>query len=145
MTAFVVHFDHMDAILTHAIDNASQARLQTGEVVTITRDNASEIGRLLFLNNVLSCMNEHPGEDFRINMRSCEGYKFVPLKWKVTKVQAAKLIDCLEHQCSSCSHWFGSSAQIVLASMRPADIDCEADAYERAAWEYVRPRDRTVA
>lgn len=125
MSAFVVTKFHIDAIMTAALNY---------ETPGIDRHTATDVGRVLWIENVRSVASRYPGgiEATEIGTRRAEVYvhKAVAVPGIV---ETAKLIDSLEYQSSEHDGWARSEALAWLGVIRAALLR-SLPGYEGAAW-----------
>jgi hypothetical protein len=138
MSAFIVGHDHINALLTWAVDN--QVTYDPGfcNRLAIDRRNAEEIGRILLHENEVSVQYRYPQdapEDLpgTIGERA-ETYVFRACGARLSPVAVIKAVHCLEYQ--SCEHdgWRASVAFSICQDIKEA-ATYTLPGYDAADWE----------
>ncbi len=150
MSAFIVSHDHIDALLTYAIQNQiSFWNPEEKTRTTIMRDNAEEIGRILLQENETSVRyryNDFDTDDLPGTVgETAATYAYRPFfsfPRALTAVGVLKAVQCLEYQ--SCEHpeWEASLAWRICQDLKSSAIH-DLPNYDRAEWEINRPQEKT--
>lgn len=120
MSCFVVPDFHIDALVSWAVANHAGAFIDGLD----PRGLAAE----LYLANCTAYRErygEDPSENYMFTMR--------PEVHAMPAVQVLKACACLDYQCSSWSHYWGSTAQRAIDRIRERAIAC-VPGYRAAAW-----------
>lgn len=131
MSAFIVSKEHIDAIITYAIDNkisvysiSKKTRLYLTQI-----ENANFVGQTLYTENFRS-VNHRYRENEQV-----ETYLFTRYKGTLTLTFPifVKLLHCLEYQ--SCEHeeWETSEAKHFISEFISSGCR-ELPGYEEAPW-----------
>ena len=135
MSAFVVDQEHIDELVSAAIDLEIRARLATDRGYRqVNHENASDFGRMLWAENVRSVIHRYrlsgSGEALEYEA-AVEAYRFT---WRlVSPGRAAKRLACLEYQACECDDWKESSAYDFGSQMARALI-AKLPGYAEAPW-----------
>jgi hypothetical protein len=156
MSAFIVSHDHIDAIVTYAVQNRmSFWNPEAKKRIDITRANAEEIGRMLLHENERSVRYRYsetePDELPGTIGENAASYSYRPffetaltpggqrraILGGLTAVQVIKAISCLNYQ--SCEHpgWEASLAWRICDAIKSAAIN-RLPGYDDAGWEINR-------
>lgn len=160
MSAFVVGFDHIDALVT-AAESVDTRRHDSGmswyhederhELGYMDTTTATEVGRMLIAENVASVCHRYedcePGGDMlpgSVGETDPEFYTFTSvnsyeLPPETMAVTVLSLIICYEYQ--SCEHpgWKTSEAKTFCEALRGKMIR-NLPGYDDAPWEFSRKR-----
>jgi hypothetical protein len=149
MSAFIVSHDHIDAVVTYAVQTRiSFWNPEANKRIEITRTTAEEIGRILLHENETSVRyryNEtNPGELPGTIGENAETYAYRPFfraGGSLTVIQAIKAVGCLEYQ--SCEHheWEDSLAWRICDAIKSAAIH-RLPGYDNAGWHINREEAR---
>jgi hypothetical protein len=150
MSAFIVSHDHIDALITFAIDQRVSYwcdPLQTR--IVITDENATETGKILLAENQKSVGYRYKETD-PANMPGCVGecsdnYCFRRWPSQLTAVAVLKGCNCLDYQ--SCEHieWEHSRAHAILGNIEHTAIRCVPGYEDAPGWEFRRPSNKPPA
>jgi len=127
MSAFLVPADHIDALLTFAIDKrVSYFVAETSARVTITTANAEEIGRILFEENERSVGHRY-GEDDPDEMpgskgENCATYRFRYFAEPVAPVVILKGCACYDYQACETDGYRTSLAHTIIRAVEAKAI-----------------------
>jgi hypothetical protein len=153
MSAFIVGHDHIDALLSFAMQRDTYGSVRyyikdTHTSVEITKQNATEIGRILLTENERSIYHRYPdvkpgkdenkpgtwGED-------AETYKFKP--WPLTSplsaVSILKACDCFDYQACETDDYEQSLAHTIINAIRKRAIHRVPGYDDAQGWEFRRP------
>jgi len=135
ISAFVVDQEHIDELVSAAIDLEIRARPATDRgYQQVTRENAGAFGRMLWAENVRSVVHRYRlsgTEEAAEYEAAVEAYRFT---WRpVSPGRAAKRLACFEYQACECEDWedslaydFGCQMARVLITKLPG--------YAEAPW-----------
>lgn len=135
MSAFVVDQDHIDELVSAAIDLEIRAHLATDRGYRqVNHEDANDLGRMLWAENVRSVIYRYrlSGTAEAAEYQSAvEAYRFI---WRpVPPGRAAKRLACFEYQACECDDWeeslaydFGSQIARALIAKLPG--------YAEAPW-----------
>ncbi|WP_225767746.1 hypothetical protein [Inquilinus sp. Marseille-Q2685] len=135
MSAFVVDQEHIDELVSAAIDLEIRARLATDRSYRqVSHENATDFGRMLWAENVRSVIHRYRlsgTEEAAEYKAAIEAYRFT---WRaVPPGRAAKRFACFEYQACECDDWkeslaydFGSQIARALITKLPG--------YAEAPW-----------
>lgn len=155
MSAFIVSHDHIDAILTYAIQRRmSYWNPELHTRPTIDRASATEIGRILLEECERSVSYRYPGDSpdqlpGKIGERAASYayrayFHMAPTPGgqlracgSLNAVQCIKAVNCLEYQ--SCEHpgWEASLAHRICQDIKAAAVH-DLPGYDAAEWEINR-------
>lgn len=150
MSAFIVSHDHIDALLTfasqkHQFGAVSYYVKETGACVTITEENATEIGRILLTENERSVRHRYPsdkaGELPGTIGEDAAGYTFKawPINSPLTAVSILKGCSCFDYQACEHDGYEDSLAFEIVNTIRKRAIS-RLPGYDNApGWEFDRP------
>ena len=152
MSAFIVSHDHIDALLSFASKRDSYGSVsyyvkKTGAHVSITEQNATEIGRILLTENERSIYARYPdckpGDDKKPGTigEDAAGYNFKrwPLSSPLLSVSILKACSCFDYQACETDDYDDSLAATVIDAIRNRAIS-RLPGYEDApGWEFHRP------
>lgn len=144
MSAFVVGYDHIDGLLTWAIDQ-KVSYYWNNQRTEITRENASKIGRILLKENERSVGHRYPDcKDDPTEMPGTCGqeaadYIYRRFEAPLTAVSIIKACDCLDYQ--SCEHdeWEQSEAWRIMYTIHKFAGRRTAGYDNAPGWELRRP------
>ena len=150
MSAFVVSHDHIDGLVTFAIDKRVSYWVEAqGTRVNITIENAEEIGRLLLEENQRSVGYRY-GEDDPDEMPGTVGendatYRFQHFREPLSAVTILKACSCFAYQ--SCEHpdWEKSLAHSIIEAIRHRAISALPGYDSAPGWEITRQARRVRA
>lgn len=148
MSAFVVDREHIDALLERAMAPSGYGgdrfhwydRDAESWHELISYENAGEVGRMLWAENVKSVQyryDDEPVSDLPgpagLSDEEVDGYSYTTPARRLTIVQALKAISCYEYQ--SCEHpgWETSSAYGFCDALRHKLIG-QLPGYDDAPW-----------
>lgn len=114
----VIGHDHIDAMLTYAIDAGLEYELASGIPVPFLPGNATMLGRIVLLANA-----EALRPACRLVALTAEtiahAYSYRPLREPISAPQAAKLADTVDRCCSGDGRWDNTLAQRITWGARP--------------------------
>jgi hypothetical protein len=140
MSAFILDKDHIDYLVTAAIDLGRGGLYWKGRMVTT--DYANDFGAMLIAENINSIRYRYPDWD-DLPDPSAYAYErfFIPgysYKESVEHIaQVLKAISCYEYQTCEHPEWPESEAKRVCDRLRSAYI-YRLPGYEEAEWEVTR-------
>lgn len=144
MSAFIVGHDHIDALMTYAVEKRISYWNPAAKTrITITAENAEEVGRILLHENEVSVRYRYsdcgPDDLPGTIGENAETYKFrrapmLPMR----AVAVIKAVNCLEYQ--SCEHpgWESSLAWRICQDIKSQSVH-DLPGYDEAAWEITLP------
>jgi hypothetical protein len=141
MSAFIVGHDHIDALLTYAVDRRTS--YWTGKArIDITRATAEEIGRILLMENELSVRHRYPDDapgDLPGTIgENAETYKFRPFMARLTPVVILKACNCFDYQACEHDGYRASMAWKIVDAIRHQAIN-DLPGYDGAdGWDITR-------
>jgi hypothetical protein len=150
MSAFVVSHDHIDAMLTWAVDNKfSYWNNQTQGWATVRRDNATDVGQMLLRENVRSVLHRYPdckegGEMPGTIGETPENYRFrvfepfVHMPRGKMCLWVFKATQCFDYQACETDDYEGSQAARFMNELRSSVI-MKMPGYNDAPWGIDRP------
>ncbi len=135
MSAFVVDQEHIDELVSAAIDLEIRTRLATDRTCQqVNHENANDFGRMLWAENVRSVVHRYrlSGTAEAAEYESAvEAYCFT---WRpVSPGRAAKRLTCFEYQACECEDWEESLAYDFGSRMARALIT-KLPGYAQAPW-----------
>lgn len=122
MSAYIVSYKHIDAILT--------AYATTPWTNGKTEEDLTKLGRLLLAENVRSVAHRY-GE--LPETSTATEYVFKEQSKTLKPVAIIKLCDCLEYQSCETEDYYQTDAWVKLKSIHGSFISLLPD-YEEAAW-----------
>ena len=135
MSAFVVDQEHIDELISAAIDLEIRARLATDRGYRqVNHENASAFGRMLWAENVRSVVDRYrlSGTVETAEYEAAvEAYRFA--RRPVSPGRAAKRLACFEYQACECEDWEESLAYDFGSRMARALIT-KLPGYAEAPW-----------
>lgn len=138
MSAFLVGHDHIDALLTFAVEKrVSYWNKDTDSRVEIRRENATEIGRILIAENVRSIQCRYPDDDGEDDTAS---YYFTRWVEPVSGVAILKGCSCFDYQACETSDYETTLAHTIVDAIRHHAI-YDVPGWDNApGWEFRRER-----
>ncbi|MGK9171552.1 hypothetical protein KXR53_35045 [Inquilinus limosus] len=135
MSAFVVDQEHLDELVSAAIDLEIRARLAPDRACQqVNHENANDFGRMLWAENVRSVIHRYRlsgTEEAAEYEAEVEAYRFT---WRpVPPGRAAKRLACFEYQACECEDWMESLAYDFGSQMARALI-AKLPGYAEAPW-----------
>lgn len=142
MSAFLVGYDHIDALLTFASDSSRPAsyRYPGGERMEITTANATGIGRVLLAENERSLAARYSVEEVAAGDFGplASGYKFKRWAKPQSPVAILKGCDCFDYQACETDDYEETLACRIIDAIRQRAIS-RLPGYEDAeGWEFRR-------
>ena len=152
MSAFIVSHDHIDALLSFASKRDSYGSVsyyvkETGAHVSITEQNATEIGRILLTENERSIYARYPdckpGDDRKPGAigEDAAGYNFKP--WPIHSpllaVSILKACSCFDYQACETDDYDDSLAATIIDAIRNRAIRRLPGYDDAPGWEFHRP------
>lgn len=152
MSAFIVGHDHIDALISFAMARYTYGPVsyyvpETQTRVTITQDNATEVGRILLTENERSIYHRYPdvkpgqndskpgtwGED-------AETYNFKqwPLNQPLSPVSIIKGCDCFDYQACETDDYEQSLAHTIIEAIRKRAVSRIPGYDDAPGWEFRR-------
>jgi hypothetical protein len=147
MSAFVVGHDHIDALLTFAVDKrVSYWVKETDTRVAITRENVTEVGRILLAENQRSVgyryhetdPDEMPGTDGEDD----SNYYFTRWVEPLSGVALLKGCACFDYQACETDDYESTLAHTIIDAIRHYAIYEVAGWDNAPGWEFRRARVR---
>jgi hypothetical protein len=147
MSAFVVGHDHIDGLLTFAIERkASYYDHERETRIYFTRDNATEIGRILLQENERSVHHRYPGDnDLPGTIGETSGdYTFrsfaeaYRIRHRDLCLVILKACDCFDYQSCETDDYEQSQAHRIIDDIRGAAIRALPGYDTAAGWELQR-------
>lgn len=141
MSAFIVGHDHIDALLTYAIDK--RVSYWTGKTrVDISRKTAEEIGRILLMENELSVRYRYSDCDAD-NLpgtigENADTYKFRRFSEYLSPVVILKACSCFDYQACEHDGYSASMAKEIVDTIRHAAIRALPDYDNANGWDICR-------
>jgi hypothetical protein len=149
MSAYVVGHDHIDALLTFAIERkVSYFVADTGATVEINLINASAIGAILLQENERSVRHRYsstPADDLPgTDGERADNYVFrrfaeLPSPQNLRCTWVLKGCDCFDYQACETDDYERTLACRIIDCIRLAAVDGLPN-YDGAPWEIVRKR-----
>lgn len=135
MSAFVVDQEHIDELISAAIDLEMRTRLATDRGYRqVNHEDGSDFGRMLWAENVRSVIHRYRlsgTEEAAEYEAAVEAYGF---NWRpVPPGRAAKRLACFEYQACECEDWEESLAHDFGSQMARALI-IKLPGYAEAPW-----------
>jgi hypothetical protein len=146
MSAFVCDADHIDCIITWAIQvKATYWNPETNIRTQITRENATAIGTILLDQNIRSVVGRYEGSspDFADRHKN-NTYTFRPFNEPLDGVTVLKQINCLDYQSCESEEWEQTLAWRILDGITAATVR-KLPGYENAPWGISRTTQRRRA
>jgi hypothetical protein len=154
MSAYIVSHDHIDGLLSFALDQVSYYVPTIDRRIEITLDNAEEIGRILLTENERSVYFRYrdlnaskpglskPGTDGQ----DAENYSFRP--WPLSRrpqpIEILKACECFDYQACETDDYEQSIAWRIIDAIRHGAIR-KLPGYENAdGWELRRPTSKVT-
>ena len=143
MSAFVVGHDHIDGLLTWAIDAGAGYSAPSGNYTRITAEDATQIGRWLLEENERSVGYRYPNTDELPGTigQSSGGYHF--RRWPLPGLSALavlKACDCFDYQACETSDYRHTLAAAIIDGIRHNAIHKLPGMSDAPGWELRRPR-----
>jgi hypothetical protein len=147
MSAFIVGHDHIDGLLTFAVEHKLSYYVPGAhERVYFDRTNASEIGAILLTENERSVGHRYGDDDDlpgsgegAYQFRRFEPFLMMPVGKQALTV--LKACDCFDYQACETDDYEASLAYRIIDAIRGAAIR-RLSGYEGAdGWELRRPKD----
>lgn len=134
MSAYIVENEHINAIVTYALDKQlsfwnPRAKTRT----TVTRHNAEEIGRILMDENVRSVGYRYDGEIDDDEKNAGASYSFKRFPTMLTAVEIIKACHCLSYQSCETDDWESTLARRILDAVE-GHATHELPGYDAAPW-----------
>ena len=140
MSAFIVGHDHIDALLTFALDsrrNGPVSYVTNNICVRITKENVTEIGRHLLTENERSVRYRYP--DYGpLCAENAENYKFRPWTQPLTALSILKACDCFDYQACETGDYWQSLAYTIIDAIRARAIRRLPGYTDAPGWEFRR-------
>jgi|SRR5580704_2747759 hypothetical protein len=136
MSAFIVSHDHIDALITYAINqHLWYYDREQKQSIQIIAHNATEVGRILYAENIRSVRRRYK-EDFG---NDGADYAYTPFNLFATKAASKQVVRacyCLDYQSCENDDWEDTQAALILSAIeRHAAFNlCEDD----KTWEINR-------
>ncbi|MDR6289012.1 MULTISPECIES: hypothetical protein [Inquilinus] len=135
MSAFVVVQEHIDELVSAAIDLEIRARLVTDRGYRqVNHENANDFGRMLWAENIRSVIHRYrlSGTEEAAEYEAAVGAN--RFTWRpVPPGRAAKRLACFEYQACECEDWEESLAYDFGSQMARALIT-KLPGYAEAPW-----------
>lgn len=148
MSAFVVGHDHIDALLTFAMSgrHGSASYRANGRRVYITRENATEVGRILLTENERSVYHRYPdcgpGSDNTPGTigEDAQTYEFRAWVGALSAVSIIKGCSCFDYQACETDDYEDSLAAEIIRGIRDHALSRLPGYDEAPGWEFDRAR-----
>lgn len=148
MSAFVVSHDHIDALLTWAVDHkVTYWNKLDGVHVEITKWNATEIGQVLLAENERSVEHRYPSGD----LPGTEGETFDAYTFRrfdepgiLTPVSMFKALACFDYQACETDDYEGSLAWRIINAIRSNVVYALPGWDDSPGWNFERKRRPTT-
>ena len=138
MSAWVISQTHLDLIVSVAVDLKLFAVLSEGQEAHITAENATQLGQMLWTENVRSVATRYrlgaDNAEHQAYLKAIAAYRFHQFE-RVKPIAAVKLIACLDYQaCETDDYQTTLTAQALqrLRLLQPTNV--KGSAYEAAPW-----------
>lgn len=142
MSAFLVGHDHIDALLTFAVDKKVSYWVKETETREyIDCHNATEVGRILLAENMRSLGHRY-GETDAEEMTGDEGdstYRFRRWSAPLSAVSILKGCDCFDYQACETSDYESTLAHTIVDAIRHNAIHSVPGWDNAPGWEFRRP------
>lgn len=144
MSAFIVSHDHIDALLTFAMQRDVSGPVsyyveETQKRVDITQVNATEVGRILLTENERSVNHRYSDCDAPVG-EDAANYEFKPWPFNrpLSPVSILKGCACFDYQACETDDYSGTLAHTIIQAIRHRAIK-RLPGYENAyGWEFYR-------
>ena len=147
MSAWIVSKEHIDYLITAglSLDQFGVSWRVGPNRVKLTLENATQIGRLLWIENLKSVACRYPDDKgngdrpgYGDQDDTIEQYRYARSRNAVSVVQALKAIHCYEYQ--SCEHrqWERSQAKRFCTSLESSLVR-NVPGYDEATWGVDEP------
>lgn len=160
MSAFLVGYDHINALLTFAVrrsrygSSASFYHDAFNRRIYITDENATEIGQRLLAENERSIVARYP--DCANELGKAPGpfvpelaaaYLFVPWppSWLLTPVAVLKGCSCFDYQACETEDYDSTVAHAIIDGIRSHAINLLPGYEDAPGWEFRRPNKAKAA
>jgi len=148
MSPFIVGHDHIDALLTFALDSrrgGPVSYVANNICVRITEENVTEIGRHLLMENERSVRYRYPNHGSFCE--NAENYKFRPWTTPLIAVSILKACDCFDYQSCETGDYWQSLACTIIDAIRTRAIRRLPGYNDARGWEFRRrnPKLKTAA
>ena len=135
MSAFIVGDDHLNALLTYAVDRRiSYWNPRSKERTDITSRNVEEVGRILLDENVRSVDHRYGGRIDADEKDAGARYTFQRWTARLSPVQVLKAVACLDYQSCETNDWDNTLAYRICQAIKDRAIS-DLPGYEAAQWE----------
>lgn len=114
MSAYIMREQDISDIVNYFVNSTASSQLWlpvNGEYNYLTRDNAPEVARILFAENVRSV-------DTRYNEENSSIFAYKASYNTVSDKEVAQLIDSLEYQSCETGDYYETEAYKILCNMR---------------------------
>jgi hypothetical protein len=144
MSAYIVDHDHIDALLSYAIEhNVRYVVRETETCVNISKINATEIGRILLDENERSVRYRYPGNDEdelpgSIGQNAAS-YRFRKWPEKLAAMTIVKACDGYDYQASETNDYEQSLAATIVRAIRNWAITRLPGYSDSPGWHMHRP------
>ena len=144
MSAYIVDHDHIDALLSFAIQHDVRY-VVNGACIEISKTNATEIGRILLDENERSVRHRYPGCDpdelpGTIGQNAaCYKFRRWPALVPLAALSILKACDGLEYQCCETDDYEQSLAANIVGAIRKFAISRLPGYSESPGWSMSRP------
>ena len=145
MSAFIVGHDHIDALLTYAIEKrVSYWVPDTQTRVSVTKENATEIGRILLAENERSVGHRY-GEIDPADMPGPTGeddanYRYKLWSRPLSAIAILKGCSCFDYQACETENYETTLAYKIIDAIRHHAIHSVPGWDNAEGWEFRRPR-----
>ena len=141
MSAFVVGYDHIDALLTYALaerqNPVSYGLPTTGNRIEITEENATKVGRILLAENERSVRFRYPNDPDEGD-GYVKDYTFSNFEKPLTPVAVLNGCDCFDYQACETDDYKQSVAYQIIDAIRHRAIRNLPGMENAPGWEFRR-------
>jgi hypothetical protein len=144
VSAYIVDHDHIDALLSYAIQHEVRY-VANGCCVEISKTNATEIGRILLDENERSVRDRYPGCDAdelpgTIGQNSaCYKFRHWPARVPLPALTILKACDGFDYQACETDDYEQSLSAIIVRAIRGFAIRRLPGYSDSPGWSMSRP------
>jgi hypothetical protein len=146
MSAFIVSHDHIDALLSFAAEHLhgspasyyvpqAECNVPGGKRVDVTYENATEVGRVLLIENERSVCHRYSDA---ATGADAAAYRFKPWPRALTPVSILKGCDCFDYQACETPDYRTSLAFRIVDAIRKRAIHRLPGYGDAQGWEFSR-------
>jgi hypothetical protein len=139
VSAYIVGDDHIDALLTYAIDNKVGYYVNNGWVYIDDR-NVTEIGRILMTENERSVAHRYGDNrlDEMTGEETAANYKYRRWRKPLQALEVIKGCNCFDYQACETDDYDQSLAKTIVGAIRERAV-YKLPGYDNAGgWEFRR-------